>query len=68
MDIPKFLICIFANIGDILRFPLNTERLQKLSETYIVSNKKIKEAINKSLPYSTKVGLLKTIKSFNHNA
>lgn len=67
-NIPKFLICIFANIGDILRFPLNTERLQKLSETYIVSNKKIKEAINKSLPYSTKVGLLKTIKSFNHNA
>jgi nucleoside-diphosphate-sugar epimerase len=63
-NIPKFIIFTFAKIGNILKFPLNTERLQKLTETYIVSNKKIKEAINKPLPFSAKEGLLKTINSF----
>lgn len=64
---PKFLINTITKMGDIFKLPLNSERLQKLTETYIVSNKKIKEAINKPLPYSTKEGLLKTINSFNHN-
>lgn len=67
-NIPKFIIFTFAKIGNILKFPLNTERLQKLTETYIVSNKKIKEAINKPLPFSAKEGLLKTINSFQKNA
>lgn len=67
-NIPKFLIFTFAKIGNILKFPLNTERLQKLTETYIVSNNKIKEAINKPLPFSAKEGLIKTINSFKNNA
>lgn len=66
-DTPKFLINTITKMGDIFKLPLNSERLQKLTETYIVSNKKIKEAINKPLPYSAKEGLLKTINSFNHN-
>lgn len=55
-----------ASIGDKLRLPLNTERLQKLTSSYVVSNAKIKAAIGKPLPVSSKEGLLKTFKSFNN--
>lgn len=55
-----------AKIGDVIPFPLNTERLQKLTENYVVSNAKILSAMGKSLPVSAKEGLLKTFKSFIH--
>lgn len=54
-----------AGIGTLLRLPLNTERLRKLTENYVVSNAKIKSAlgINK-MPVTAKDGLIKTIRSF----
>ena len=52
-------------IGDKLHLPLNTERLHKLTSSYVVSNAKIKAAIGKPLPVSSREGLLKTFKSFN---
>jgi len=55
----------FASIGDKHHLPLNTERLHKLTSSYVVSNAKIKAAIDKPLPVSTREGLLKTFKSFN---
>ena len=55
-----------ASIGDKFRLPLNTERLQKLTSSYVVSNAKIKAVIGKPLPVSSREGLLKTFKSFNH--
>jgi len=61
----KGLIQSLAKLGDVLRLPLTTERLQKLTESYVVSNQKIKTAIGKPLPVSSKEGLLKTFKSFN---
>jgi nucleoside-diphosphate-sugar epimerase len=57
-----------SKLGDILRLPLTTERLQKLTESYVVSNQKIKKAIGKPLPISSKDGLLKTFNSFQTNA
>ena len=63
--ISKKLIQIIAKIGNVLKLPLNEDRLQKLTDSYIVSNQKIKSAIGKSLPVSSKEGLLKTFKSFN---
>lgn len=63
-NIPKYFINIVARVGDFLHLPLNSERLKKLTETYIVSNRKIKIAINKSLPISAKVGFIKTFESF----
>ena len=54
-----------ADIGDKFNLPLNSERLQKLTESYVVSNAKIKQALNiDSLPVSAEQGLLQTIKSF----
>ncbi|UKJ08259.1 NAD-dependent epimerase/dehydratase family protein [Solitalea lacus] len=53
-----------AKIGDHLCLPLNSERLQKLTENYIVSNDKIVKAIGKSLPISSEEGLRRTFISF----
>lgn len=54
-----------ASIADKFHLPLNTERLQKLTSSYVVSNAKIKAAIGKPLPVSSREGLLNTFKSFN---
>jgi nucleoside-diphosphate-sugar epimerase len=65
LKVSKSIIKILSKIGDVFKFPLNTERLSKLTETYIVSNNKIITAINKPLPLSAKEGLVKTLNSFN---
>ncbi len=63
--IPQNFICFFASIGSFLHLPLNNERLQKLTENYVVSNKKIKDALNiTKMPISATEGFRKTIKSF----
>lgn len=63
-SISKILINGIAKTGDFLKLPLNSERLQKLTESYIVSNIKIKQAISKPFPVNSEEGLLKTFKSF----
>ena len=61
---PK-LISWLAEIGTVIHFPLNTERLQKLTENYVVSNEKIKKALNiEQMPVPATEGFTKTIKSF----
>jgi nucleoside-diphosphate-sugar epimerase len=62
------LIKLLVRAGDFFNLPLNSERLQKLTESYVVSNTKIKEALGKPLPVSSKDGLLRTFKSFAENA
>ena len=44
--------------------PLTTERLDKLTESHVVSNQKIKIALGKELPVTAREGLRTTIKSF----
>ncbi len=63
-NISKRLIKFSAKIGNVLNLPLNEERLQKLTESYVVSNKKLISAIGKPLPISSKDGLLSTFQSF----
>lgn len=64
--IPSGLIKNLVKVGDILPLPLNSERLKKLTESYVVSNSKIKNALGiQKLPLSTEEGLKITIKSFN---
>lgn len=56
-----------VKIGDVLPLPLNSERLKKLTESYVVSNEKIKTALNIiKLPLSAEEGLIKTIQSFKN--
>ena len=61
---PKYLIKCLAILGDKIHLPLNSERLKKITESYVVSNKKIVQAIGENLPTSSEKGLLKTFKSF----
>ncbi len=68
LNINKSLIKLLARVGDFLILPLNSERLQKLTESYVVSNEKIKAALGKPLPVSSKEGLMRTFKSFADNA
>jgi nucleoside-diphosphate-sugar epimerase len=63
-NISKGLIELGAKIGNVLKLPLNEERLQKLTDSYVVSNKKLTSAIGKPLPVSSRDGLLKTFQSF----
>lgn len=62
--IPKFYFSFIIKICDIFHFPLNTERFEKLTENFVVSNSKIKNAIKKKLPLTTKQGLELTFKTF----
>jgi nucleoside-diphosphate-sugar epimerase len=66
-NISKIFIQFLAIIGDKVKLPLNSERLQKLTQSYVVSNEKIKAVIGKPLPYTTREGLLKTFNTFNSN-
>jgi nucleoside-diphosphate-sugar epimerase len=64
LRLPKKIILFLANIGDIFKLPLNTERLKKLTESYVVSNNKIVNAIGKPMPIKTEDGLIRTFNSF----
>lgn len=54
-----------ARLGTLLHLPLNTERLCKLTENYVVSNTKIKAALGiDKMPVRASDGIVKTIESF----
>ena len=56
-----------AGLGTLLHLPLNTERLRKLTENYVVSNEKIKAALGiEQMPVRAANGIMKTIKSFSN--
>jgi hypothetical protein len=44
-NISKKMISLLAKTGDNFHLPLNNERLKKLTESYVVSNQKIKKAL-----------------------
>ena len=56
-----------AGLGTLLHLPLNTERLRKLTENYVVCNEKIKAALGiEQMPVRAANGIMKTIKSFSN--
>ena len=61
------LIQAVAKLGDAFHLPLTTERLNKLTESYMVSNQKIKQAMGKDLPLTSRKGLEITAASFAGN-
>ncbi|SEJ29225.1 Nucleoside-diphosphate-sugar epimerase [Myroides marinus] len=63
--ISKGFMNSIAFIGDKIKLPLNSERLKKLTENYVVSNDKVKETLGiDKLPVSAEEGLVRTITSF----
>lgn len=63
---PK-LIKYLAGIGDLLHLPFNTQRLNKLTENYIVDPTKILSALKKPFPLNSIEGLNITLESFKSN-
>lgn len=63
--LPKGLMSGMAWVGGALHLPLNKDRLQKLTENYVVSNKKIKNILGiDNMPVSARDGMRKTLESF----
>ncbi|MCR9132584.1 MAG: NAD-dependent epimerase/dehydratase family protein [bacterium] len=63
--VSKSIIRVVAKVGNVLPIPLNEERLEKLTENYLVTNEKIKKELDiESMPISAKVGMRKTLQSF----
>lgn len=64
-NLPKRFINILACVLGLLSLPLNKERLRKLTENYVVSNQKIKNALGiDRMPVTTVEGMKKTLESF----
>lgn len=64
VPIPRGFVKALARMGDWLPLPLNSERLEKLTENYIVSNHKLLTALGMQLPVTAELGMRKTIRSF----
>lgn len=64
LKLSQNLILAIAKVGNHLYLPLNSERLHKLTENYVVSNQKIVKVMGKTLPFTAEEGLLKTFESF----
>lgn len=63
--LPKGMVNKLACLSGYLHLPLNPERLQKLTENYLVSNVKIKKALGiQKMPISAIEGLATTLRSF----
>ncbi len=66
LNINKNFIRVLAKGGSILKLPFNTDRFEKLTENYVVSNEKIKKALDISnLRVTSLEGLTNTFKSFS---
>jgi len=63
--IPTGWIKALARVGDVLGLPLTSERLKKLTESYVVSNQKLKTALGiEQMPVTAEDGLKRTLESF----
>ena len=57
-------IRFLASLGDRFKLPLNSERLQKLTSGYVVSNEKLLSALGKPLPVNAQIGMMHTLTNF----
>ncbi|MDB9903035.1 NAD-dependent epimerase/dehydratase family protein [Flavobacteriaceae bacterium] len=66
-NLPKGLVILLAKLGDVLPLPLNSERLEKLTENAVVDASPLLKALGiKSLPLRTLAGFKKTFESFTN--
>jgi len=67
LNISPDLIRKLAKMGDRFNFILNSERLKKLTESYIVSNQKLKTALEiEKMPIAAVEGMKQTFQSFRN--
>lgn len=64
--VPVGILRLAASAGTLLHLPFNKDRLNKLTENYVVSNSKIKRALGvEKLPVPVRDGIAATIKYFS---
>lgn len=63
----KTMVKALATLGDKLSMPFNSERLEKLTGDYKLSNDKLVNAIGKPLPLSAEEGMRMSVKHFEAN-
>lgn len=67
INIPRKLVEVIARLGDAYPISLNTERLSKLTQNFIVSNNKLLRALDTELPVKTRDGLKETFQHYIEN-
>lgn len=67
LKIPKKVVQLSAFLGDRFRMLINTERLAKLTQNFIVSNFKIKKELEVELPENSIDGLRRTFEYYMEN-
>ena len=66
--IPRQLMVICAKVGDVFHLPLNSERLGKLTDNYVIDNMPIKQSLGiTDMPVRAIDGLKSTIDYLNLN-
>lgn len=65
LPVPKFMINFLAKVGDLLGSSFNSESLNKLSGSYVVSNENLINALKVQLPCDAETGIRKTIEQLN---
>lgn len=66
IKIPKIALSLLSKIGAYLPIPFDESRYVKLTSNFVVSNKKIVDAIGKTLPVRSDNGIRRTIQSFKN--
>ena len=63
--VPKGLMRLMAKFGDVLHLPLNTERIEKLTEDSFVDNSHLKGQLGwERMPIRAEDGMRRTLRSF----
>ena len=63
--LPKLFMKAAAKVGDVLHLPLNTERLEKLTEDSFVDNSELKKRLGwAKMPVAAEDGMRLTLESF----
>jgi len=63
INLPKWMIKTMGHLGTVFHLPVNDGAVKKLTSNYLVSNCKLKKALNIELPMSAKEGMLLTLKN-----
>jgi len=64
MNLPKWMFVKLGQMGTALHLPVNNETIKKLTGNFLVSNEKIKKALNiSSLPLSAEEGMRLTLRN-----
>lgn len=67
MNLPKWIFLTLGQLGTALHLPVNNETIKKLTGNFLVSNEKIKKALNiDSFPVSAEEGMRLTLRNIDN--